>query len=47
MNEYLVPPGISILEKLHSEEKYFGRKEAEARVCWSCLFLVAGQMENM
>ena len=37
---HLVPPGISILEKLHSEEKYFGRKDTEARLDCSCLFLV-------
>ena len=36
----LVPPGISILEKLHSEEKYLGRNEAEAKLDCSCLFLV-------
>ena len=33
IHKYLVPPGISILEKLHSEEKYFGRNEADARLC--------------
>ena len=40
MFSHLVPPGISILEKLHSEEKYLGRNETEARLDCSCLFLV-------
>ena len=35
----LVPPGTSIREKLHSEEKYLGRKGAAARGGWSWRFL--------
>ena len=36
---HLVPPGTSILEKLHSDEKYFGRKDAAAKGGWSWRFL--------